>query len=440
MCSGYVVDGSAAQCSDGRVGDEEELQPARPLLSHRLRVGALLLAAFLVGALLAVREWPRSVPTRPPVAVPSTALATRSPWPTAPGACNNGVDLPIVSSTVPAESTGIKLLLGGPRLRTVDFDSGHATVMSQVNLRPGEFVIELAAASQTYAVTGVCATGRSRLFRIGGDGTASVVTQPGPMEEVLADGTHAWGVSFPTPHDARGYLVPLDGGRRVRLPASFYPSMSVGGLLIGILPPETGPALPASLLLVDATTGDVRANLGKGRPIAAGSGLVLWTEGCDLVKDKPCTLHSRSIRTGTTAIYRLPRPAVTAVVSPDGRLLALTLERATRDARFGEDQSFPPSAVAILHLDTGQLEIVPGIEAPPNMSPALAFSADGRWLVIALDAGVKSRLLAWRSGLDHPYESTPISGLVWGAPPILVLPARAAWLTAATSCDRRARQ
>jgi hypothetical protein len=44
--------------------------------------------------------------------------------------------------------------------------------------------------------------------------------------------------------------------------------------------------------------------------------------------------------------------------------------------------------------------------------------------VIALDAGPKTRLLAWRSGLAHPIESTPIAGPAVDPPPLVVLPPR----------------
>lgn len=83
----------------------------------------------------------------------------------------------------------------------------------------------------------------------------------------------------------------------------------------------------------------------------------------------------------------------------------------------------PPSDIAIIDLDTGALDVVPGIELPAKMSPGLAFSADGRWLVIALNAGTNTRLLAWQHGLIDPYESTPVAGFVLGAPAIVVLPA-----------------
>jgi hypothetical protein len=55
-------------------------------------------------------------------------------------------------------------------------------------------------------------------------------------------------------------------------------------------------------------------------------------------------------------------------------------------------------------------------------SAGLVFSGDGRWLVIALDAGTRTRLLAWRSGVLNPYETTAIPGLV-REPPTLVVAA-----------------
>jgi hypothetical protein len=79
------------------------------------------------------------------------------------------------------------------------------------------------------------------------------------------------------------------------------------------------------------------------------------------------------------------------------------------------------------YLDTGRLEIVPGLEVPADWFPpplGMAFSADGRWLMIAINAGPQIRLLAWRPGLAHPYESKPITGPVISDVPILVLPKR----------------
>jgi hypothetical protein len=424
------VDVEGARCSDGCVGDQEELlQPKRPRLPRRIRLAALLLAVVAIAAGIAIRVWPRS--THPSVAAPpgttsvpsaisppTPETTTPPPWPTAPGACNSDAELSIVSSRPASEHTGIRVLLGGNRLRTVDFDTARITAMSQVRLRPDEFVTGLIASSQTYAFTTVCMTGQSRLLRIDADGSASAVTLPDSMAAALADDGHMWAVAAPKNPNASAYLIPLAGGRRVRLPVGFFPDAITRGVLVGNV--ATAEPTTGSLLLVDATTGRVRANLGTGWPLAVGGGLVVWTKGCDPPSDKPCTFHRTSVTGGPTASYRLPRPAFDGVISPDNRLIALTLERPAPDTRF-EGHPIPPSDIAVLHLDTGRLEIVPGIEVPAKIFPGRAFSADDRWLVIALDAGPKTRLLAWRSGLTQPYESKPIAGPTMEAPPVLVL-------------------
>jgi hypothetical protein len=119
----------------------------------------------------------------------------------------------------------------------------------------------------------------------------------------------------------------------------------------------------------------------------------------------------------------LPRPPgfSAAALSPDGRLLAFALERRGQDPRYEQGHPLPPADIAVLHLDTGTLEIVPGIELPAKTVLALAFSRDDRWLMIALDAGSRTRLLAWRSHLPHPYETRPVPGPV-DVPAIAVLP------------------
>ena len=325
-----------------------------------------------------------------------------------------------MSSTPPGGHTGITVLLGGNQLRTVDFDTGRATAISQARLRQGEYVVDIRTASQTYVQVTTCGADTARSLRIGVDGTISNVALPGSVDTVLADGTDAWGVVPPSPPSADntpGYLVPLDGGRRIRLPSNFYPAASVSGVILG----SAGGS--GALLLVDAATGHVRGELGKGELVAVGDGLVLWTVGCEPSSGKPCTLYRRLVAGGTTSGYRLPRPGFPiGVLSANASEVAFELERASQDPRYDIGHPIPPSDIAILHLDTGRLEIVPGIETPAKIPPSLAFSADGRWLLIALDAGSKTRLLAWRSGLAHPYETTPIAGQTLGAPPIAALP------------------
>ena len=420
--------------------DEEGdvLEIGRPPRPRWVRLGALILVVLAALALFAVRVWPGSG-TTPPVAVPpamssspasqvsgqrSLATPTATPWPTAPGACGSERQLSIVSSGPRTERTGIRVLLGGDRLQVVDFDSGNARALNISALRPGEYADVQAGRMSTYITTATCERGRSKVLRIGADRRVSVVGSIGQTEAVLAGGDRAWVVSYPTDADhLYGSVVPLGGGHRVRLPAGFYPYSAADRTLVGVLQPDPqGP--PSWLLLVDATTGRALTNLGQtAQSVATGSGQVIWTTGCDASSDRPCDLHRRQLTAGSTTSYRLPRPACCGgpgVVSADGKLVAFLLERATTDPRY-EGHPIPPSDLAVLHLDTGRLQIVPGIELPTKSSPGLAFSADGRWLAIALDAGTRIRLLAWRSGLRHPYETNAIPGQVWSAPTLTML-------------------
>jgi hypothetical protein len=77
--------------------------------------------------------------------------------------------------------------------------------------------------------------------------------------------------------------------------------------------------------------------------------------------------------------------------------------------------------VVIMHLDSGQVHVVPNVEVPAKSVPGLAFSADGSWLVIALNAGTATRLLAWQPGLEQPYESAPVAGPLAGTPSVVTL-------------------
>jgi hypothetical protein len=387
-----------------------------------MRLGALLVAGLGVAAVIAVRAWPRSGSlarhdsTRPnpdtlssQPAAPSSPFKIRPPWPTARGACGADVPLPILSGTPVAERTGIHLLIGGDRLRVVNFDSGRASPLPGAQLRRGEYVFGIGATSATYAVTGAGSgchgRGALRVLRIEPDGHTTMVVSLGRAEWLLTDGEHAWIARNPTgAHHADGSLTPLSGGPSVRLPPWVYPFDVASGLIVAQR--QDGQAGPSSLVLVDLATGQIQTNLGARAAWAAtGAGLLVWAQGCDVTADKGCVLHARTLATAATRTYRLPRPTFGGIVSPDGREVALFLQRANQDPRFASEHPIPPSDIALLHLDTGRLEIAPGIEVPAKTSPTMTFTPDGRWLVIAFNAGPKVRLLAWHPGLAHPSES-----------------------------------
>ncbi|TCC63423.1 hypothetical protein E0H73_13350 [Kribbella pittospori] len=349
---------------------------------------------------------------------------TARAWPTASGACGADTLLPIVSSAPPAEHTGIQVLLGGDRLRLVDFDNGHATTLPDAVVRPGEYAAVLASDPITaYATTGSCdETAPYAMLRISVDHRVSVIRPLGPTESPLTDGNRVWIASFASSIDNPfATIAPVAGGPQVRLPHGFYASAIVGDTVVGQLQPDPGIS-PTWLALVDARTGRLQAKLEQRvAPLAVGAGQVLWTSGCG--DDAAlCTLHRRAIAGGQTVGSPLPRLACCGVVSPDGTRVAFLIERATTDSRF-DGHPLPPMDIAIMRLDTGRLAIVPGIELPTKTQPGLAFAARGDWLVVALNAGSRTRLLAWRPGLRQPYETTALPGPVHD-PPTLVVTSR----------------
>ncbi len=416
------------RCFHGGVEhDQEEVLEVGKTSRRGRRRAAWILVLVAVLTLIVLRastDRNQAVPSPTPSDLISTVPDGRSAtaWPTAPGACGADTLLPIVSSAPPAEHTGIQVLLGGDRLRLVDFDSGHATTLPDAVVRPGEYAAVLAGDPVTaYAETRSCnETAPYAMVRISADHRVSVIRALSPTEAPLTDGNRVWIASFANGIDnPYGTIAPVAGGQQVRLPLGFHASAIVGDTIIGQLQPDPGIS-PTWLALVDARTGRLRAKLDQQvAPLAAGAGQVFWTSGCDDDGASPCTLRRRSIAGEETLGSPLPGPACCGVVSPDGTRVAFLIERATADSRF-DGHPLPPMDIAVMRLDTGRLDIVPGIELPAKSQPGLDFADRGGWLAIALDAGSRTRLLAWRPGLRQPYETTALPGLVHDSPTLVI--------------------
>jgi len=404
---------------------DEVLEVGKASGRGRRRAGWILVLVVLTLIVLhaSTDRSHQAVPSPTPSDLISTIPDGRTAraWPTAPGACGAETLLPIVSSASPAEHTGIEVLLGGDRLRLVGFDSGQATTLPEAVVRPGEYAAVLASDPITaYATTGSCdETAPYAMLRISVDHRVSIIRPLGPTESPLTDGRRVWIASFASDIDnPYATITPVAGGQRVRLPHGFYASAIVGDTIVGQLQPDPGIS-PTWLALVDARNGRLLAKLAQHvAPLAAGADQVLWTSGCD-DDASPCTLHRRAIAGGETIGSPLPRPACCGVVSPDGTRIAFLIERASTDSRFS-GHPLPSMDIAIMQLDTGRLDIVPGIELPAKSQPGLAFAAPGDWLVIALDAGSRTRLLAWRPGLRQPYETNAVPGPVHDPPTLVV--------------------
>jgi hypothetical protein len=110
------------------------------------------------------------------------------------------------------------------------------------------------------------------------------------------------------------------------------------------------------------------------------------------------------------------------VFSSDGTLAAFQLARAGRDPRFTAAFPGPPSDVVVLHLRTGSLDVVPGLELPPGTWAGLAFDPTGRWLLATVSKGDRGELLAWRRGMPGPALVTSLPGPLDEAPPLLPVP------------------
>jgi hypothetical protein len=371
-------------------GKEELLAGGRPGTPRRVRVAAALLAGAAIAALIVARTLPHSrhVPVTP----------ASSTWPQADSVCGSA-QVPFVSSTRPAERTGIRVVLGGDRLRTVDFDTGQWRDTPSLPLARGEFVSAIEPGAM---VTAQCLSGDAQVLHVT-TGKSTVVAHGG-----VALLGHGRAVIDTT-------VVPLGRGRAVRLPADFQPEAVAGNVVAGQDPP--------GLVLVDAATGRIRARVGEGATVAADDRMLIWTGTCDNPSN-PCPIHRRMLATDATTNYLAPRSprALDGAISHDGRRLAFTLRRAQQDPRYVAEHPAPPADVAILRLDTGRLDVVPGVELPPlGYGATLAFSTDDRWLVIALNAGSTTRLLAWRPGLASPYECPPIPAKALYAPALEVL-------------------
>src|SRR5262249_19688373 len=98
------------------------------------------------------------------------------------------------------------------------------------------------------------------------------------------------------------------------------------------------------------------------------------------------------------------------------------LARAKPDSRFAATAAGPPSDVAVLHLRTGRLDIVPGLELPPITSAGLAVNPTGSWLRATGSEGNRGLPPAWRPGRARPAPLTGLPGRVEGPPPLLPAP------------------
>jgi hypothetical protein len=337
-------------------------------------------------------------------------------WPAALGACGSPAYLPQIRLAAHDANVHVTLLVGGTALRQVT--PGHAVVRALPGLRDHGLVVTklVAGPDADYAFVDPRCSGYLWVYRIAA-GVARLLDTP--ADDLVGGPHHAWAVTY-TPHTV---LTPLNGGRKVTLKARTEPVADTADGLVVAHRPRTG--RPDTIELVDPDTGALLRRLAKGSPVGAAGHVVLVSlPGCGApLTHSRCTLESIDLRTGRpTATLEMPAgraPVSGAVFSPGGTAAAFQLARARQDRRFRTGSPFPPADVAVLHLRTGRLDLVPGLELPPETGAGLAFDATGSWLLATVSEGDRGALLAWRQGMPGPALVTSLPGPLMAPPPLL---------------------
>jgi hypothetical protein len=317
-------------------------------------------------------------------------------------------------------------LVGGYGVRLVDVDTGRQRPVAGIPADARRTVRQLVpAGGVVYALSVACPGGSGRVYRLE-NGTAHRVAGA-PVDELLAGAARVWAVDYPdaaTPA-SRVVLRPLDGSRSLALSSDAYPVADTSaGLVVSVSGPDPGERPPRVLVVDPATARPVRS-LGVGWPLAADQAhLMLLLGPCNMGQAAPsCTVARVDVRTGQVrGRYPLPNgrvPVSTGSLSRNGRQAVFQLARVDPDPRFDPGHLSPPSDIVVLHLDTGRLEIVPGLELAPKTSAGLT-GEGGNWIFATVSDGDHAHVLAWHSGLGAPQSVARLSGPVASAPPLLL--------------------
>jgi hypothetical protein len=298
---------------------------------------------------------------------------------------------------------GLRVVLSGAALYAVDL---HTGVHQVVRGFPARVSTEGASAAPVPGGLVVRTSGRGSVD--------SYLVRPGrPARLVVRNG-----VALPS-WDGRGVVVSalpigtesysvtgqtLDGRRLWQWVAPNH-TVVVRDTRYGLLVRDTDPPVePQRLRLVRRESGEAVREI-RGTAVAVGGDAVARLRpGCG----HACTLALTRLPTGVTTPYPLPTEPATGHGSfaPGGRWLALPLPPGPAPGALPDQ----PSTLTALDLDTGATRAVPGLAFPAGEPPLLAWSADGRWLVVAVRAGDRVRLGLWRPDTpDRPLTVLPAS-------------------------------
>jgi hypothetical protein len=364
------------------------------------------------------RSKPAPSPAWPPRGAHTPGAGSVALWPSAAGDCGAPVYLPQLHLAPQHARVHGTVLVGGTALRQVILSS--AVYRTLPGLRDqGLLVTKLVPGpGVAYAFVEPQCSGYLWVYQI----LAGAAHRLGTTADDLLGGPHhAWAVTY----RSHTVLTPLNGGRTVTLTKSTDPIADTAAGLVVLDRPGAGRASTAEL--IDSNSGAPPRWAARGYPMGATGHVVLVSlPGCQVPgTDRACALRSIDLMTGRPrASFVLPAgrvPVSDAVFSSNGTTVAFQLARARQDPRFATGRPFP-SDVAVLHLDTGSLDIVPGLELPPRAGAGLAFDGTGRWLLVTVSEGDRGELLAWRQGMPGPALVTRLPGPFMAAPPLLLTP------------------
>jgi hypothetical protein len=403
-----------------RVGDTLEQGPRRPVprwAAPVVTVLVVLAAAYAVtkadGGFSGSAD-PAGGQSAPSATESETAspepLPNAKPWPTADGACSNTVNLPLTKVEPLTEPTGLRVLVGGDGLRVVDVDTGRTRRLPGAGQDDDKQVTSLSANGNGVSALRVDCGG-NQLFSTG------VVFAVDPqssarrldvmrVDAVLNGPDTSWGYNYAIDPGDPVVLRPVDGGDPLTMPIGFIPDAATRTDFVGSLNTQASDTFqqPPVLAAMSRSTGQIR-RLTRGYLVAVSDAALVTRSSCD--ENQQCVL-TRTSPDKSTRRYPLPRgrvPSSMGHLSAGGQHVAFMLTRREADPRYVLGHPGAPSDIAVLDLTTGALEIVPGVMVAPKSAVGLDYSADGRWLLIALNEGGRARLLVWRSGLARPQES-----------------------------------
>jgi hypothetical protein len=449
----YIVDGDGSTTSGPR--------NRSPVAAGR-RVGLVLgvAAVFVLGVLVgrtslstrtAATNAPTTVTITSPSSAPPPASTSMSPaaitapstggqiqWPLAHGACGRATPQPLIDGAQPlAASVAMQLIAGGD---PAPIDLGRGTVGSAAFQADADHVVTAVATARDALVLLVSSCdggGPGRVVRIPAGGKATDVELPKDTRRatLVSGGDRVWVAASPGSYGFGPVtLIAADGsGDTATLPGGMEPLSAVGRRIIGQF--ASGGLSGGLFGVFDTDRGDVVAQFGAPQEkavnaVADGDYVITSPWVCGAA----CEVRRYTISTAAELSVRLT-PASDALlsgggaISPNGILAAIPLFAQPPSPQpfdpytLGTDRPNDTTRVGLLDLGTGSVRALPGLTLGAGMSPALAFSPDGRWIIVAVGEGYRTRLLLYTSDGDGPYDpDIDIPGLV-PSPPAFARPA-----------------